>query len=227
METKEAATRIGTLVLALLLCSGGCKRSQPPTSSGNADNLSATSEPGACTPRSIGAAKPLAQFPPMRTAQGACSEKALEGLFDACFRSGGNCTAWETANRACAQCAFTPESDTAQGPFLTRKNAVPKVNQRGCLDSLAPGCGTAYESVTACTHAACDSSPECKSATNAEQAACRQTAMQTSCAPQMQQYSEKCGVGGLSVKRACFPRSSDESAMRDYINGLARRACGS
>ncbi len=216
-----------TSVLALLLCNGGCKPSQSHTSGGNADNLSATSIPGACTPRSVGAAKPVAQYPPMTTAQGACSQKALEGLFDACFRSGGNCTAWETTNGACAQCAFTPDSDTAQGPFITRKNAVPKVNQRGCLDSLAPGCGTAYESVTACTHAACDANPECKSATSAEQARCRQAAMQTSCAPLMQQFSEKCGVGGLADKRACFPTSGDAAVMRDFITGLARRACGS
>jgi hypothetical protein len=85
METKSAATRIGTLVLALLLCNGGCKRSQPPTSGGNADNLPATSAPGACTPRSIGAAKPIAEYPPMRTAQGACSEKALKALTDGMF----------------------------------------------------------------------------------------------------------------------------------------------
>ncbi len=216
-----------TSVLALLLCSGGCKPSHSSSNSGNADNLSATSAPGACIPRSIGAAKPVAEYPPMATAQGVCSQKALEGLFDACFRSGGNCTAWEMTNRACAQCAFTPDSDTAQGPFLTRKNAVPKVNQRGCLDSLAPGCGTAYEAVTECTHTACDTSPECKSATSAERAACRQAAMQTSCAPLMQQFSEKCGVGGLTDKRACFPRSDDAATMRDYITGLARRACGS
>jgi hypothetical protein len=81
--------------------------------------------------------------------------------------------------------------------------------------------------VTACTRAACDTSPGCKSATNEKRAACRQAAVQTSCAPLMQQYSEKCGVGGLPAKRACFPRSSDESAMRDYITWLARRACGS
>jgi hypothetical protein len=95
------------------------------------------------------------------------------------------------------------------------------------LDSLAPGCGTAYESVTACTHAACDSNAECKSATSAQRAACRQAAMQSSCKPLMLQFSEKCGEGGLANKRVCFPLSSDEAAMRDYITGLARRACGS
>ncbi len=226
METKLAATRMGTLVLALLLCNGGCKQSHPPTSGSNAGNLSATAAPGACTPLSSGAPKP-AEYPPMTTAQGACSEKELDGLFDACFRSGGNCAAWETTNRSCARCAFTPENDNAKGPFLTRKNAVPKVNQRGCLNSLASGCGTAYESVTECTHAACNTSPECKSATSAEQTACRQAAMQTSCAPLMQQFSEKCGVGGLTDKRACFPKSEDEATMRDFITGLARRACGS
>ena len=43
----------------------------------------------------------------------------------------------------------------------------------------------------------------------------------------MLQFSEKCGEGGLANKRVCFPPSSDEASMRDYITGLARRACGS
>ena len=216
-----------TTILVLVLCNGGCKPSHPPTSA-NADNLSAArSAPVACVPTSVGASGPVVEYPPMATAQGACSQTALDELFDACFQSGGNCAAWETANRTCAQCVFTPDGPTAQGPFITRKNAVPKANQRGCLDSLAPSCGTAYESVSACTHAACDTSPGCKSATNEERAACRQAAMQTSCAPLMQQYSEKCSVGGLPAKRACFPPSGDESAMRDYVTSLARRACGS
>ena len=218
---------VRTSVLVLSMCNGGCKPSHPPTS-GNADNLSATpSALGACSPSNVGASRPVVEYPPMATAQGACSQAALDGLFGACFQPGGYCTAWETANRTCSQCVFTPDSPTARGPFITRKNAVPKANQRGCLDSLAPGCGTAYESVTACTNAVCDTSPRCKSATNEERAACRQTAMQTLCAPSMQQYSDKCGVGGLTAKRACFPPSSDESAMRDYITWLARRACGS
>ena len=216
-----------TSVLVLVLCNVGCKRSHHPNS-GNADNLSAASSaPSACVPSGVGASGPVVVYPPMATAQGACSQTALDGLFGACFQSGGNCPAWETANRTCAQCVFTPDSPTAQGPFITRKNGAPKANQRGCLDSLAPGCGTAYEAVTACTHASCDTSPGCKSATNEARGACRQAAMQTSCAPLMQQYSEKCGVGGLPAKRACFPRSSDESAMRDYVTSLARRACGS
>ena len=225
VATMRAVATASVLVLAL--SNGGCKSSHPPTS-GNADNLSAApSAPGACIPSSVGASGPVVEYPPMATAQGACSQAALDGLFGSCFQSGGNCAAWETANRVCAQCVFTPDRPTARGPFITRKNAAPKANQRGCLNSLAPSCGTAYESVTACTHAACDTSPGCRSATNQERAACRQTAMQTSCAPLMQQYSEKCGVGGLRAKRACFPRSSDESAMRDYITWLAGRACGS
>ena len=223
--TMRAITTTSLLVLAL--CNGGCKRSHPPTSRSADKPSAAPSAVGACLPSSVGAAGPVVEYPPMATAQGACSQVALDGLFGACFRPGGNCTAWETANRTCAQCVFTPDSPTAQGPFITRKNAAPRANQRGCLDSLAPSCGTTYESVTACTHAACDTNPGCKSATNEERAACRQTAMQTSCAPLMQQYSEKCGVGGLQAKRACFPPSSNESAMRDYITWLARRACGS
>lgn len=215
-----------TSVLVFALGNGGCKPSHPPTT-GNADNRSAApSAPSGCIPTNVGASGPVVEYPPMATAQGACSQAALDGLFRACFQRGGNCTAWETANRTCSQCVFTPDSPTARGPFITRKNAVPKVNQRGCLDSLAPGCGTAYEAVTTCTHATCDTSPGCKNATDEERAACRQAAMQTSCAPLMQQYSEKCGVGGLPAKRACFPPSSDESAMRDYITWLARRACG-
>ena len=114
-----------------------------------------------------------------------------------------------------------------QGPFVTRKNALPKANVRGCLDSLAPSCGTAYEAVTACTHAACDSNFECKNATNAQRATCRQAAMQSSCKPLMLQFAEKCGEGGLANKRVCFPPSSEEAVLRDYIIGLARRACGS
>lgn len=228
-HNRVATTRVvaTTSLLMLALCSGGCKPSHAPTS-GNADDLSAASPaPGACTPSSVRSSGPVVEYPPMATARGACSEAALDGLFGACFQSGGNCAAWETANRTCAQCVFTPDRPTAQGPFITRKNAAPKANQRGCLDSLASGCGAAYESVDACTHAACDTSPGCKSATNEERAACRHAAMQTSCAPLMQQYSEKCSVGGLPAKRACFPRSSDEPAMRDYITSLARRACGS
>ena len=218
---------VTTSVLVLALCNGGCKPSHLPTIA-NGDNRSAApSAPSACIPSSIGASVPVVEYPPMATAQGACSQAALDGLFGACFQPGGSCTAWETANRTCSQCVFTPDSPTAQGPFIRRKNAVPKANQRGCLDSLAPKCGTAYESVTACTHTACDTTPGCKSATNEERAACRQAAMQTSCFPLMQQYSEKCGVGGLPAKRACFPPSNDESAMRDYITWLARRACGS
>ena len=221
----RAITTTSALVLAL--CNGGCKPSHSPTS-GNADNLSAAPPaPGACIPSSVGVSGPVVEYPPMVTAQGACSQTALDALFGACFQPGGNCTAWETANRTYAQCVFTPDSLTVQGPFLTRKNAVPKANQRGCLDSLAPTCGTAYESVTACTQAACETSPGCKSATNEERAGCRRVAMQTSCAPLMQQYSEKCGVAGLPAKRACFPPSSNESAMRDYITWLAKRACGS
>ena len=224
LATTRAVTAASALVLVLF--NGGCK-SSPPNSS-NADNLStASSTSSACVPSAVGASGPVVEYPPMATAQAVCSQTSLDGLFDACFQPGGNCAAWKTANRTCAQCVFTPDGPTAKGPFLTRKNAPPKANQRGCLDSLAPGCGAAYESVSACTHAACDTSPGCRSATNEERAACRQAAMQTSCSPLMQQYSEKCGVGGLPAKRACFPRSSDESAMRDYITWLARRACGS
>jgi hypothetical protein len=178
-----------TSVQVLALCNGGCKPSHPPTR-GNPDNLSAApSALGACIPSSVGASGPVVEYTPMATAQGACSQASLDGLFGACFQPGGNCTAWETADRTCAQCVFTPDSPTAQGPFITRKNAVPKANQRGCLDSLAPSCGTAYESMTARTRAACDTSPGCKGATNEERAACRHAAMQTSCAPLMQQYS--------------------------------------
>jgi hypothetical protein len=203
----------------------GCKPSGPATGNHNGDNASAT--PAACIPSDVGASKPLGEYSPMPTAQAACSQTALDGLYGGCFQQGGNCTAWTTANSACAQCVFTPDSATVHGPFITRQNAIPKANQRGCLDSLAPGCGTAYESVTACTHAACDSNAGCKSATSAQRATCRQAAMQSSCKPLMLEYSEKCGVGGLADKRLCFPPSSDESAMRGYITGLARRACGS
>jgi hypothetical protein len=205
-----------TLVLAM--GNAGCKRSEPTTSRGNADNVS----PESPTPPSF-----LVGDAPMPTAQGVCSQTALDELFSACFQSDSNCTAWKTANTACAQCVFTPDSASVQGPFITRKNAVPKANQRGCLDSLALGCGTAYESVTACTHATCDSNPELRSATGAERAACRQAAMQGSWAPLMRQFSEKCGAGGLADKRMCFSPSGDEAAIRGYITALARRACGS
>jgi ribosomal protein L32 len=215
-------------MLAAVMGGAGCAPSQPATSSHNADNGStAPSRLAVCIPSDVEVSKPLAEYSPMPTAQGACSQTALDGLFGACFVPSGNCTAWKMANSTCAQCVFTPDSATVQGPFITRKNAIPKANQRGCLDSLAPGCGTAYESVTACTHAACDSNAECKSATSAQRAACRQAAMQSSCKPLMLQFSEKCGEGGLANKRVCFPPSSDEASMRDYITGLARRACGS
>ena len=113
-----------------------------------------------------------------------------------------------------------------QGPFTTRENARPRANQRGCLDSLAPGCGSAYEEATACTHVACDRNPDCKTATRAELAGCRQVAMQGTCKPAMQQYSAKCGVGGLADKRVCFPPDGGEATLRSYISMLALRACG-
>jgi hypothetical protein len=162
-------------MLAVVMGGASCARSQPAMSSHNADNGStASSTPTVCIPSDVEVSKPLVEYSPMPTAQGACSQTALDGLFDACFEPSGNCTAWKTANSACAQCVFTPDSATVQGPFITRNNAIPKANQRGCLDSLAPGCGTAYESVTACTHAACDSNAECKSATSAQRATCHQ-----------------------------------------------------
>ncbi len=213
------------MAFALVMGTAGCKPSEPVTSSQNGDNPSAT--PTACIPNDVEASTPVAKYPPMPTAQGVCSRPALDGLFGACFQPGGSCAAWKTKNSACAQCVFTPDSAAVQGPFITRENAIPKANQRGCLDSLAAGCGTAYESVTACTHAACDTNAACKSATTAQRATCRQAAMQSSCASPMQHFSEKCGVGGLADKRVCFPPSGDEAAMRDYITGLARRACGS
>lgn len=219
---------VTTSLLALVMGGAGCKPSQPTTSRGDSDNVpTVSSAAAACVPGNVGASKPVAEYSPMPTAQGACSQTALDGLFGACFQRGGNCTAWRTTNSACAQCVFTPDSATVQGPFITRKNAAPKAKQRGCLDSLAPGCGTVYALVTACTSAACDSNHECKSATSAQRAACRQAAMQSSCAPQMLQFSEKCGAGGLANKRVCFPSSGDEAAMRDYVTGLAKRACGS
>ncbi len=215
-------------MLAVVVGGSGRKTSQPATSSHSADNGStASSTPAACVPSDVGASKPLAEYSPMPTAQGACSQAALDRLFGACFESSGNCAAWKTANSACAQCVFTPDSATVHGPFITRKNALPKANVRGCLDSLAPGCGTAYELVTACTHAACDSNAECKSATSVQQATCRRAAMQSSCKHLMLQLAEKCGEGGLADKRVCFSPSGDEVALRDYITGLARRGCGS
>ena len=227
-ERDAAILAIVTIsMLAVVVGGAGRKTSQSATSSHSADNGSTlSSTPAACVPSNVGALKPLAEYPPMPTAQGACSQAALDALFGACFESSGNCTAWKTANSACAQCIFTPDSATMQGPFITRKNALPKANVRGCLDSLAPGCGTAYESVTACTHAACDSNFECNSATSAQRAACRRAAMQSSCKPLMRQFAEKCGEGGLPDKRVCFSPSSDKAALRDYITGLARRACG-
>src|SRR5450755_759784 len=128
------------MVLALVMGAAGCKPSGSATSNHNGENASAT--PAACIPSDVGASKPLAEYSPMPTAQGACSPTALDELYGGCFQPGGNCTAWKTANSACAQCVFTPDSATVQGPFITRKNAIPKANQRGCLDSFAPGCGT-------------------------------------------------------------------------------------
>jgi CheY-like chemotaxis protein len=121
---------------------------------------------------------------------------------------------------ACAQCVFTPDSAAVRGSFITRANAIPKANQRGCLDSLAQGCGAAYESVTTCTNATCDSNPERKSDLSAERAACHQAAMQNSCAPLMRQFSEKCGAGGLVDKRVCFPPSNDEGRYEITLPGL-------
>ena len=229
MKRESHAAMLFVVTISILAAVAGgaaCKTSQLATSNHN-NGSTAPSRPAACIPSDVGALKPLAEHAPMPTAQGACSQTALDALFGACFASSGNCTAWKTVNSACAQCVFTPDGATVQGPFITRKNALPKANERGCLDSLAPGCGTAYESVTSCTHAACHSNAECKSATSAQLATCRRAAMQSSCKPLMLQFAEKCGQGGLANKRVCFPPSSDEAALRDYITGLARRACGS
>ncbi len=217
-----------SMLAVVMGAAAGYARAQPAASSQDPDDGSiASSTPAVCIPGDVEVSERLAERPPMPTAQGACSQTALDGLFDACFVPSGNCTAWQTANGACAQCVFTPDSATVQGPFITRKHAIPKANQRGCLDSLSPGCGTAYEAVTACTHAACDGNVECKSATSAQLAKCRHAAMQSSCKLLMLQFAERCGEGGLVNKRVCFPLSSDEAAMRDYITALARRACGS
>lgn len=238
-EVTTEASRLGhrarllaVVVTDLLLLIGGaaCRRSQPTTSSGGANNPSGqTSESAtACLPGNAQSPLLLAVSDPIATARGVCSQDALDGLFGACFQSGGDCERWKTANGACARCVFTPEGATERGPFITRRNAVPKANQRGCLDSLASGCGGAYEALTTCTHTACgDDNTTCKNATPSQRAECRQAAMQTSCANLTQLFAEKCGPGGLTDKRMCFPPSSDEAAIREYITRLARRACGS
>lgn len=224
---RLAAVAIGS-ILALAMLGAVAQQSQTVAiGGGSQDDQPATlSTATACFPGDVGAAKPAAEYPPMAIAQRVCSQAVLDTLYDACFQAKGNCTAWKTANAGCAQCVFTPDSANVQGPFITRPNERPKANQRGCLDSFAPGCGGAYEAADACTHTACDRNPECRRASNTQRAACRQAAMQTSCAPLMQRFSEKCGVGGLADKRACFPASSDEAAQRHFIAALAKRACG-
>ena len=181
---------------------------------------------GVCAPRNVVATKVVEQ-PAMRTGQGACSQAAIDSLYDACFQSGGDCTKWKASNSACSRCVFTPAGSKTAGPFITRENDRPKANQRGCLDSLAPGCGSAYEAATACTHAACDGNPDCASATTSDLAACRQVAMRGTCRPLMQTLSARCGEGGMATKRVCFPQNDSDAALRSYIRTLALRACGS
>lgn len=216
--------------LLLFVACAACRRPQATTSSGRGSNPSVQTSAAttACVPGKVQPSMPAAVSAPIATAQGACSQSALDDLFGACFQRGGDCETWKAANRACSQCVFTPEGARQQGPFIARKNAPPKANQRGCLDRLAPGCGEAFEALDACTHAACgDDNPGCKGATPSQRAACRQAAMRTSCANLAQSFTDKCGVGGLVDKRLCFPPSSDETAMREFITRLARRACGS
>lgn len=215
------AVAVFTLCAAM---AGGCK---PSTI--DAPDAGAAPAPIAhpiCMPGSVAPPTPTAERPPMPTGQGACSQAAARALFDACLRPGGDCAAWRQANAVCARCAFTPEGASVEGPFITRDSAPPKANQRGCLDSLAPGCGAAYESVTACTHAACDGNAGCGDAGVAALAACRQTAMRETCRPLMDVFVQKCGAGGLTDKRLCFPPEGGEVAVRDFMVALALRACG-
>ena len=156
-----------------------------------------------------------------------CSPEAVDKLLDACFEPDGDCSTWKTTYGDCAKCVFSPESAAVRGPFITRDNARPKVNQQGCLDSLAAGCGEAYEDATKCTHEACDQNPNCETAARSELASCRQAAMAGVCRPLLQRYADKCGQGaGINNNRICFPPSGDDAALRKYISWITLRACG-
>ena len=218
-------------VVVAIAAGTGCKASRDDTdASPRAFDAAAASaaQPfphATCTPASV-EPKPATPGPPMASGQGACSREAVGRLFGACFQAGGDCVAWKAGNGACARCVFTPEGAPQEGPFLTRDGQRPRVNQRGCLDGLAPGCGSAYEAVTACTHAACDGNLDCAGASAADLSACRQAAMRAPCAPLMQSFSSRCGAGGLTDKRACFPPENSEDALRSFVTALALRTCG-
>lgn len=223
-----SAAVLRIVVVAVLIASGlGCRASKATSDDGRSD-AAASVAPASSTRTGCGPIlvepKPPVAHPPMAMGLGACTREAVGRLFGACFQPGGDCTAWKAANQACARCVFTPEG--AEGPFLTRDGHRPRMNQRGCLDSLAPGCGAAYEATTSCTHAACEENPDCADAGASTLAACHQAAMRDSCRALMQSFSNRCGPGGLSDKRACFPPENSDDALRSFVTGLAMRACG-
>ena len=223
---KQRAVCLALLLAAVLV--GGCRTSKHTLGAtfgtSDADAPEASGDL-VCAPSDV-EPKPVVQSPPMPTGQAACSQTAIDALFDACFLAGGDCAAWKAANGRCDECVFTPEAAVVQGPFIMREHAKPKVNQRGCLDSLSPGCGSAYEAAHGCTRTACDGNSDCKGATPAELAACRQKAMRQSCRPLLDEFTARCGEGGLTNKRMCFPPNGGEPAMRSFISMLASRACG-
>jgi hypothetical protein len=100
--------------------------------------------------------------------QSVCTSTQITAAVAACFGSGGSqakCTAWQTANAACAACAVPPNGADGGAPpnnaGILCIDAVNEcfVNVDGCVQ-IKDGnstCAAADEQLTACVYTACDS----------------------------------------------------------------------
>lgn len=133
-----------------------------PTDGGHVD-VTPPVDAGGCAPGDVSAFSP--NWVPPKPASAACTDQSIAQYAKDCLdpQTSNNtaCSAFQSANKACAACLVTPEAATSYGAAIAGGNGVISLNVGGCIALLsgdlgATGCGAKYEANRQCGAAACD-----------------------------------------------------------------------
>ena len=192
---------------------------------------------------------------PAPFAQTRCSSAQVSAFLSACLSSSTTpsaCSAWKSANAACATCALTPQNGATWGPIVIDPAEISSSDPIGftdrsfprgtvaCLDHFRAGCGFGFEKHEACLSASCDQSFGCNNATPTALLACRTGAQTGVCAStHTAAYDATTGAcrgvlvtgPATSVGSACILPFEQrvgptEAQMRAYVTGLVLSFCG-
>jgi hypothetical protein len=199
------------------------------------DSADGSAPAALCKPAASSSFTPTWQKP-TAFAQGACSTAQIDGFYTACLAppiDAATCTAFVSANGACATCISSQETDAQGGPVIWHaSNRYYTMNIPGCIanmdhDTSATGCGAAYQAVLQCKEAACSTCFASQNGSFSNFSACEAQAGQGSCQKYGTALYNTCDAAlhdAGSPIAACIPPST--STAKDVYDRIAPMFCG-